>query len=335
MRSGASSDSAGGPAVNADSDGGRSAPRKVERVPLVLRKDIVTLAMFGSIFLIGLIPPTALARLICDGLAWCHATLRGFSTSQRRVSARIVSGSGLPFSARSFQRGRTRETYREIFLLMKHLRGSRTLPPVRLIGAEHVTAGLEQGRGVILWVSVSSSADFVAKMAFHGAGFAVHHLSMFYHGGSASWIGLQVISRARKAVENRYLAERIVLSPADKLRPLRTLQRRLRDNKVVSISAVAGDGGSYPMSLLGGIAPVGRAAPRLAQTTGAVLLPVFTTQNDAGGFDVVIEPPLRGEADGAAGQASLARAYGARLESYLKRDPLPWRGWPDWRPEQR
>ncbi len=310
-------------------------PADKRRPPLARMRDVVDLAMFGTTFLIGLLPSERIARALCDGLAWCHAKARGLSPEQRRLFEQAVERAGLSLSAPEFQLRRVGETYREIFLLMKFLRRGRALPSVTLVGAEHVTEGLSLGRGVILWVGVFAASDFVTKMAFHRAGFAVRHLSMHFHGGSNSWLGRRAISRLRIAVENRYLAERLVLSPGDKLGPLRTLQRRLRENCVVSISAVSGEGGSLPMPLLGDAIPIGRAAPRLCQTTGAAILPVFTIQHETGGFEVVIAPPLKQVGKGKAGQSILVREYGDRHEPYVQRTPFAWRGWPEWRPDPR
>jgi hypothetical protein len=67
-----------------------------------------------------------------------------------------------------------------------------------LRGTEHLAAARAAGRGVILWVVPTVAGPLVAKMALHGNGVGVHHLSHPHHGFSTgTWVGSWLLNPLR------------------------------------------------------------------------------------------------------------------------------------------
>jgi lauroyl/myristoyl acyltransferase len=197
-----------------------------------------------------------------------------------------------------------------------------------MTGRERVDAALARGRGAVLWVGHFAYASLLAKVAWHEAGLAVSHLSHPRHGFSGSRFGMAVLNRLVRRVEDRYLGERVTMAPASPVAALRTLERRLRDNRVVSISARDTARRPLRVAFLDGEIALAGGAIDLAHRTGAALLPAFAVK-DGDGFVVVVEGPIlvdRSLARGAAvGEA--ARAYAALLERHVLRHPDQWLGW--------
>ena len=188
-------------------------------------------------------------------------------------------------------------------------------PRLRLVGEQHLERALAKGHGAVLWVCPFAYSDLVTKMALHRAGFAVTHLSAV---SPDRWL--------HTAVETRYLKERIV-APADgSLSYLPVLEARLEANGLVAIRAGEGP---VEVDFLGGSIGMASGPASLAVATEAALLPVLVVPGEAGGFDVVIEPPLVA-APGLTRPATprhLAARYAARLESCVLAHPHLWGRW--------
>ena len=188
-------------------------------------------------------------------------------------------------------------------------------PPIRLVGAGHIEAALNQGKGAILWDSNFASGGLVTKMALHRAGIAVSHLSRVGHGFTSTRFGMLVLNRVWTAIEERYLRERAVRSLEGPVAAMRLLYRRLRDNGIVSLS----------------VHSAAQTPLKVAYATGAPVLPVFTVRDAAGTFVVTVEPPLD-IVEGASRRESserVVRRYLERLAHYVVRHPGQWLGWLD------
>src|SRR5262245_19210751 len=109
-------------------------------------------------------------------------------------------------------------------------------PKVSIRGITHLESALEAGRGAILWISRFSFADTIAKYALHRAGYPLVHLSRPTHGFSITRFGRHWLNPIYQRIENRYLAERVVLPDASPVAALRRLQEVLCANGVVSVS---------------------------------------------------------------------------------------------------
>jgi len=204
-------------------------------------------------------------------------------------------------------------------------------PSIHLVGREHVERALAAGRGAILWVTPMAFNDLVTKMAFSAAGFRVSHLSETRHGLSSSRLGLRVLNPLWTGAEDRYLAERLVMTPGNRGTALRQLTRRVRASGLVSITVTAGGQRCRTVPFLNGTMSIADGAPMLAWRTGAALLPVFTVRGTDGTFVTTVEPPLTVATDNPREVAvqMVMVAYSRLLEWYVLRWPAQYHGWVD------
>lgn len=176
--------------------------------------------------------------------------------------------------------------------LLRHHRPGGWRPKIALAGKEHLDRALAQGKGAILWVTFSVFSDMNAKIALREQGYDVSHLSRHIHGHlSSTRFGIRFLNPIRIAVERRYLAERVVIDPANPKAALQRLEALLADNRVVSITAGAMAGRVTLAPFGPGSMPLAGGAPNLSLKSGAPLLPVFTERRPDGSFLVTIEPP--------------------------------------------
>lgn len=202
-------------------------------------------------------------------------------------------------------------------------------PQLQLIGREHIDTALENDHGVILWLGYFVFCELVPKIAFHRAGLAVHHLSSAYHGFSSTRFGTRYLNRIQTRIEDRYLAERVVLSPENPTKAMLTLAYRLRNNQVISITAHKNAKKPLKVKFLDGYLYLAPGAPLLAQKTKAALLPVLPLRNQAGELTVRVESPLQISADIPEREVTenLTQQYARLLEPYVLQFPGQWLGW--------
>jgi lauroyl/myristoyl acyltransferase len=176
-----------------------------------------------------------------------------------------------------------------------------------------------------------ASSGLVAKIALHRAGFLITHLSRNEHGWGGSRFARAVLNPIVTRVEERHVAERLVMSPDDSFHALRTLVRRVRENNLVSMTVGSGGPHSYAVPLLNGTLRVADGAPVLARNTGAALLPVFTERREDGAYTVTVEKPLRISVDEDRSEAARAAVVelAKRLEPYVIARPDQYPAW-DW-----
>ncbi len=197
-------------------------------------------------------------------------------------------------------------------------------PALRLDGGRHLAAALEAGHGAILWVMPTVFQWLVTKRALFEAGYPLHHLSSPYHGFSTtSWLGVQLVNPIRTRIENRYLAERVVLGRDGSAQSaLRRLTTVLRGNGIASIAVAASGARAIAAPFLGGSLLAARGAPHLAIRTGAALLPVVTLWRDSA-FVTRIEAPLAlaGSESPEARQVEAVAELARRLEPHARAHP--------------
>lgn len=167
-------------------------------------------------------------------------------------------------------------------------------PRTRLEGGEHLAAAHRAGRGAVLWVVPTIFSWLFAKRALAEAGFAVHHLSREGHGfGSKSRLGETILNPIRTRIEDRYLAERITIPEgAGPQAALKRLGRQLAANGLVSITMAVEGARLLEARLLNGGLRAASGAPRLADRTGAALLPLVTLREEPGRYVARIGAPL-------------------------------------------
>jgi lauroyl/myristoyl acyltransferase len=213
------------------------------------------------------------------------------------------------------------------FQVLKCHRPDGWEPSVRIAGFEHVHAALAAGRGAVLWVSHAFHGHLAAKIGFRRAGLDVVHLSTPAHGFSATKFGVRYLNRMQTRIEDRYIAERVMLPLQGQNAALPTLVKRLKANRVVSITGQRGTGRTIDARFMDGRLPLAAGAPTLAAMTGAKLLPVFAFRAADGVVDVSVEQeiPLEGAREEAIHAA--AQDFAARSEPYVLRTPGQWLSW--------
>ena len=212
---------------------------------------------------------------------------------------------------------------------MRDLLPARWRPEIALVGEDHIKSALARGKGVILWCGHFAFANTVIKMAMHRAGYDLHHLSHPHHGFSGTRFGMRVLNPIQTASDVHYLSERVVLSLTGAVAAMRVLLKRLRKNRVVSISVR--DIGLHPLEMpfMDGTIRIATGAPDLVYATGAALIPVFAVQEEGRRYTVTAEAPIEMAAAPTRRDAAAAaiRAYTGRLEPYVLNYPGQWWGW--------
>jgi lauroyl/myristoyl acyltransferase len=207
-------------------------------------------------------------------------------------------------------------------------------PRIVLEGERHLKDALALGKGAILWIAPFVFYSGVTKIALHGKGYAVSHLSSPLHGFSGSRYGVAFLNRIQCAPEDRLIKERIVFDRNAPSTAMRRMVRALKAGEVVSIAAASTEGlETIEAPFFGGVTPVAVGAPRLAGLTGAPLLPMFAVREADGTFRVAIEAPIALDPKQSSDQRCIAAAseYFRRLEVWVRRHPEQWRGWSKWR----
>ncbi len=139
---------------------------------------------------------------------------------------------------------------------------------------------------------------------------------------------MRLLNPVQNHVEDRYIAERVTMEPGRETTVLRTLQRRLRENCVVSIGAGGPATTVVQVPFLEGYLGLASGPARLALAADCPLLPVFTLESGPGHYELRIEQPLplvkeRGE-DAA---LSALQQFAKRTEEYVARYSDQWFGW--------
>lgn len=209
--------------------------------------------------------------------------------------------------------------------------------PIALRGSASIEKARGQGRGVVLWVSPFSHSDLVTKRGLALAGYALSHLSHLGHPFSASRLGTRLLNPIRLRAENRYLERRVLVCYGHAQPALGILKQVLRDNGVVTVTAIGAGRRAIAVPLLGGTIRLAMGAPHLALDTGAALIPVCTVPDQAGGYAVHCGPDLNSDHAGAGSEVMrrMAERYVAFLETFVRAHPGNWQGWfsLSWRPQ--
>jgi acyl carrier protein/lauroyl/myristoyl acyltransferase len=211
-------------------------------------------------------------------------------------------------------------------------------PEIRVIGVENINNALAAGRGGILWVAPFSFNQLVVKKGLHEVGFRISHLSSYRHGQSGSRFGQRFINPIRTKPESSYVDERIIITPpGSSLAYVRRVERRLRENKLVSITCQYMAEKMIEVPMLNGRFDLATGPASFACATGAKLLPVFTIRSGTGKFDIIIEPPieLRSTCNRDAAVELLTQKYAKRVESFLIKFPYLFMHWASLRKSSR
>jgi lauroyl/myristoyl acyltransferase len=204
-------------------------------------------------------------------------------------------------------------------------------PRFEITGKQHLDEALANGKGVVLWVAHFSFASLFTKMALGQAGYAISHISRPEHGVSKSRFGIRYLNWFRSAAENRHLRRRIVHLRHQPKATREAALKALRRNELLSITVGPWEGRHFATGrLLGCTYTVSTGAPAFAFTSGAKLVPVFTTRRDHGGdYRVAIGAPLGESAVSSCEEfvhASTLELFSCH-EAAIRETPEQWRGW--------
>ena len=329
--------------MNQDALGGEVGPGK-SRAPAAAGAGRAKYLRANDLAMLAKLPLAALVAWTLPEPAWDRVAAAAAATG-RRKAARILPhleafarGTELGAPIEAIVRGHAQNVRLVQAQYLRCYHPSSWRPGIRLEGREHLDRTLGAGRGAIVWVVPFVFSTLVTKMALHAAGYGLVHLSRAEHGGSPTRFGVHVLNPVRVRIENRHLAERVVIGEGCPLgEAMRTLSRRLAENKVVSITVGAQGVKTRAAPFLGGELRVATGAPSLALRTGAPLLPVFTVREGPGRFLTTIETPL--QADPGLGRERATQALVtdlvARIEGRARRWPDQFHWYDDvtgWRP---
>jgi lauroyl/myristoyl acyltransferase len=268
-------------------------------------------------------------RPLCRAIANASTRLRpgGSVREARRIEA--IAGNRLTQSSALAARRNFSALNHEklLIVLQQHCPWARA-PKVRLTGADHIAEALHQGHGVILWLGNFVFSTAFEPFALSRAGIPMHHLARPEHGFSESPFAQRYINPIMTAVEDRYLAERILLHK-DASSALLTMRRHLRDNKVVSLRAHRYARSALEVPFLNGWLRLASGPVELAQLAGAPLLPTFTLRTADGGYEVRVGGPIplcMGSDREKTCQAAI-EYYAKQLEPIVLSHPDQWISW--------
>ena len=210
-------------------------------------------------------------------------------------------------------------------------------PSVTLEGANYLQHALGRGMGAILW-GMSFCGPVVPKMGLFQAGFPVTQLSTAHHPGFARTLAAtRVLNKWALKSENKYLSDRVLVpvEVSSRVSLMNTLAERLRNNACASITGDPRTSGGVEVEFFGTTRRFATGAPRLAQSTGAALLTLYSYRTSSFQYRVVVEPPIALEpASDRAGQRIAVERFASRLEHHVKAHPADWDNWshsaPSW-----
>lgn len=202
-------------------------------------------------------------------------------------------------------------------------------PGIRLTGERNLQEALLRGRGAVLWVLETSFSTLIVKMALDRAGYRVHQLSRPGHGFAIlSPFGMRYLNPIWTRVEDRFIAERVLITGETAADALAALQTKLHANGVAIITLAPLAHKFTDAPFFDGTLQLPTGPIQLALSSDAVLLPVFAVTKSNGAFEVSIDQPIYPAID-ALTAGNIAADYARRLERFVLGYPDQWNGW-DW-----
>jgi len=309
-----------------DQEGPVSPPKR----PLATAKDIYEVPRLGV--------QGMLAWALPEPLWWPLSRLFGrvnAATHPQRTRgditqvASVLAGTPAANKARGIPAENWANRYEERFHYLRAWRPDGWEPEIDILGAEHVAAALDKGRGIIFWPGNFSFNDLIAKIAWRRLGLAVSHFSRPIHGFSTTRFGVHYLNAVRRGIEDRYLGERLMADEHETRQALQRLRESLEANGTISITVGNKGRNTASADFLGGRIILATGPLAMGRSTGAAVLPVSTLRLAPGRFEVAIGAPIAvlDGADGKPDYASAVQAYADWVTPYVLRDLGQWRGW--------
>jgi lauroyl/myristoyl acyltransferase len=300
--------------------------------PFFLKEDLLFCLELPALWAVSWFAPERTWKAWCYRLEWIKSRLNFFSPRLvASTAARVLSEKALAHDGGLFELRHAASRSEHHVQILRSYRPGGWQPSLVLEGEQYLNSALRMGNGAVLWIAHFSFNSLATKMALARAGFDVAHLSRPEHGFSKSSFGIRVLNPIRVHAELRYLPSRIVI---DRLLPavaLRTAEKRLRANEIISITAGSWEGRRViAVNLLGGTIELAAGAPGIALITGAELFPVFTVRDPADGLiKVIIDRPITKPSDRDLSKclASMTQEFVDRMEPFVTAYPEQWRDW--------
>jgi lauroyl/myristoyl acyltransferase len=204
-------------------------------------------------------------------------------------------------------------------------------PSIKIEGLENLERAISERKGVVLWVSHFAFSSLVTKKALAEVGYQVTHVSRPEHGFSKSRFGITWLNPLRCAVEDNYLARRILIRRDIPGAAFRSALDILRAGGIISITVGAWEGRTLAEGpFLTAKIQLAVGAPKLGYESGAQVLPVFTVRDSfSRAFLVIIGEPLLPpeKADIETSITSAVENYLTALAPVVTGYPDQWRGW--------
>ncbi len=293
----------------------------------LVAKDLKDAVKFCVLYVCSyLLPERAWPRL-CDVLARIELRLNEERTrAHGEVYATALADGRDAADMRQVELRSASERYRDQMQFAACYRFYGWRPRVVLRGRQHLDEALADGRGVILWESNFLHGSLLTKIALAEHGYRVCQLSHRWHGPSGTEFGRCVINPLARRIEDRYLAERLMLSEQASHQQYLQLVARLRENQIVSIRALPKARQMVSIPFLNGTIQLPQGPLTLSELSGAPLLRVVTIPETDGSFETRIE------ALGANGELGLIERNAQLLEADVRAHPHLWRDWVSYAP---
>ena len=260
----------------------RSAYKSLWRVPKALKgfisgRDVAEVAKLSS--------QSLLAWSLPERAWWPVSRLLGrieVATHPKRTRREIaevedlITGTEIGADPRRIVIENWANQYGERFQYLRAWRPGGWTPEIDIVGAEHVRAALEKGRGVIFWGGNFSFNNLVAKMAMSRLGLAVVGFSVPRHGFSRTGFSVRYLNRLYRDIENRYLKERLMSEPTQFAASLEKMREYLKTNGAVYFAVGGRARRTASVKFLGDRLVLATAPLAMAHNTGAAMLPIYT-----------------------------------------------------------
>jgi lauroyl/myristoyl acyltransferase len=212
-------------------------------------------------------------------------------------------------------------------ILALHRPGRSWRPKIEMHGLEHLEAAIGKKSGALLWVSDFVYSSLITKMAFCRAGYGVSHLTRPEHGFSVTPYGVRVLNPLWTRIEDRYIAERLIIDKEKADTALEHIRGRLTANRIVSITVGNWARRTIDLPFLKGAIRLATGPAHLSRTCHAPLLPVFTLRSEGGDYRVSIGSAIDGQTTARGEYTRTIKSYVKSLEEYVLRYPDQWNGW--------
>jgi lauroyl/myristoyl acyltransferase len=307
----------------------------------VIQTALLDLYNFGHFALAEAVARLPSAGLRQSAIRALALTAYSLSHEKRRLIERNVvfafAGRVEPSETRRIAIGCFREFWQEMVDWVPAIGDRLPAREIEIRGLEHLQQALARSRGAILWESNGFSRRVQAKRTLHAHGVPLHqthgeaHLGvMLSSPGEGTWLRERLIRPAYQRRESAFVAQTLIIPMKSGIASCRVYAKRLEQNAVL---CMAGDGRIarklYPVQFLGQTVTFAPGAVKLAQLTGAPLLPMFWAPAVDGPPALEIDSPI---IPGPAGDAhaevvNCLQRFADALAVRIMRWPEAYRNW--------